>query len=73
MGEFRVGPWDEGGDQNSWLSQSLVLGIWSLAKKMGILPFTYWVLLTTYIFFAYLEIVMCLKHIEASHIMAFNS
>ena len=43
------------------------------AKKLGILPFTYWVLLTTYIFFALLEIVMCLKHIEASHIMAFNS
>jgi hypothetical protein len=33
------------------------------AKKMGILPFTYWVLLTTYIFFALLEIGMCLKHI----------
>ena len=43
------------------------------AKKMGILPFTYWVLLTTFIFLALLEIVMCLKHIEASHIMAFNS
>ena len=43
------------------------------AKKMGILPFMYWVLLTTYIFFALLEIVMCLKHIEASHIMAFDS
>ena len=42
-------------------------------KKLGILPFTYWVLLTTYIFFALLEIVMCLKHLEASHIMAFNS
>ena len=29
--------------------------------------------LTTNIFFALLEIVTCLKHIEASHIMAFNS
>ena len=35
------------------------------AKKLGILPFMYYVLLTTYIFFALLEIVMCLKHIEA--------
>ena len=43
------------------------------ANKLGILPFTYWVLLTTYIFFALLEIVMCVKYIEASHIMAFNS
>ena len=43
------------------------------AKKLGILTLTYLVLLTTYIFFALLEIVMCLKHIEASHIMAFNS
>ena len=43
------------------------------AKKLRFLPFTYWVLLTTYIFFALLEIVMCLKFIEASHIMAFNS
>jgi hypothetical protein len=43
------------------------------AKKLGILLFMYWVLLTTYIFFALLEIVMCLKHIEASHVMAFNS
>ena len=42
-------------------------------KKLGILPLTYRVLLTTYIFFALLEIVMSLKHIEASHIMAFNS
>ena len=29
-------------------------------KKMGILPFTYWALFTTNIFFALLEIVMCL-------------
>ena len=43
------------------------------ANKLGILSFTCWVLLTTYIFFALLEIVMCFKHIEASHIMAFNS
>ena len=43
------------------------------AKKLGILLFTYWVLLTTYIFFALLKMVMCLKHIEASRIMAFNS
>ena len=43
------------------------------AKKWGIIPFMYWVLLTTYIFFDLLEIVMSLKHIEASHIMAFNS
>jgi hypothetical protein len=40
---------------------------------LGILPFTYWVLLTTYIFFDLLEIVMCLKHIEANHIMTLNS
>ena len=43
------------------------------AKKLGILPFTYWFLLTTYIYFALLEIVMCFMHIEANHIMAFNS
>ena len=42
-------------------------------KKLGILLFTYWVLLTTCICFALLEMVMCLKHIEASHIMVFNS
>ena len=43
------------------------------ANKLEILPFTYWVLLTILFFFALLEIVMCLKHVEASHIMAFNS
>ena len=41
--------------------------------KPGSKSGTYWVLLTNYIFFALLKIVMCLEHIEASHIMAFNS
>ena len=62
----------------SWYHKTPVTYGWNQpgrekAKKLGILPFTYWVLLTTFIFFALLEIVMCLKHIEASHIMSFNS
>ena len=45
-------------------------------KRQKIGNFTLYVLVSLdhlYFFFALLEIVMCLKHIEASHIMAFNS
>ena len=59
--------------------KGLTLYIWveparkGKGRKIGNFTLSYWVLWTTYIFFALLEIVMCLMHIEASHIMAFNS
>ena len=61
---------------NSTTSQTY---IWVEPARKGKDPkignFTLYVLglLTTYICFALLDIVMCLKHIEASHIMTFNS
>ena len=41
--------------------------------KMRFLPSILWVFLTTYIFFALMKIIMCFKHLEASHIMSFDS
>ena len=43
------------------------------AKKVGFLPFIIWVFLTNYIFFALIEFTMCFKHLEASHIMSFDT
>ena len=41
--------------------------------EMGFLAFILWVFLTIYIVFALLKINMCFKHLEASHIMSFDS
>ena len=43
------------------------------AKKVGFLASILWVFLTFYIVFALLKINMCFKHLEASHIMSFDS
>ena len=43
------------------------------AKQLGILPFTYWVFLTTYNFLAWLGITICVKKLEASNNMSFDS
>ena len=42
-------------------------------KKMGFSTSILWVFLTIYIVFALLEINMCFKHLEASHIMSYDS
>ena len=42
------------------------------AKKMGFLPFTFWVFLTTYNCLAWLGITVCVKKLEASHNMSFD-
>ena len=42
-------------------------------KKMGFLLFILWVFLTIYIFVALMKLIMCFKHLEASHIMSWDS
>ena len=42
------------------------------AKKLRFLPFILWVSLTIYIFVALMKISMCLKQLEASHIMSWD-
>ena len=43
------------------------------AKKLGFLFSILGVFLTTYVVFALLKINKCFKHLEASHIMSFDS
>ena len=43
------------------------------AKKVGFLPLILWVFLTIYIIVALIEILMCLKQIEASQIISCDS
>ena len=43
------------------------------AKKVAFLPFILWVFLTIYIFVALMKITMCLKQLEVSHIMSWDS
>ena len=43
------------------------------AKNVGFLTIILWVFLTIYIFDALMEITMCLKQLEVSHIMAWDS
>ena len=43
------------------------------AKKVKFVSSILWVFLTPYFFFALMEITMCFKHLEASHIMSFDT
>ena len=39
-------------------------------KNVGFLPFKLWLFLTIYIFVALMQITICFKQLEASHIMS---
>ena len=43
------------------------------AKSLEFLPPILWVFLTIYIFYALMKIIMCFKHLEASHTMSCDS
>ena len=42
-------------------------------KMWDFLPFILWAFLTIYIFVVLIKITMCLKQLEASHIMSWDS